>query len=330
MLKKSLILSSILIAMTNIAAANNTAISDKNHALKAKNFEKATLSAWTNTIKHGENIMLQYSNMSQTKKDWIAVYKAGDNNAWANVVQWAWVPDRAESGAHIFKNLPVGNYEGRVFFRNSFKTEATFPFTVQEFDPNKATITTNKNSYEIGDKVTVAFNKISRDNDWVGIYRSGTNNDQENIIQWKRIDNDVERINENIEGEIEFKNLPIGDYEARIFFRNSYKTEAMHAFKITGRKNATISSWTNTIKQGENIMLEYSNMSRTKKDWIAVYKAGDNNAWANVVQWAWVPDRAESGAHIFKNLPVGNYEGRVFFRNSFKTEARYPFTVTEQ
>ena len=65
------------------------------------------------------------------------------------------------------------------------------------------------------------------------------------------------------------------------------------------------------------------------KDWIGIYPVGSSNDWANVVAWKWSRGQV-NGQKSFNNLPVGNYEVRVFFRNSYKVEARDGFSVKQE
>ena len=80
---------------------------------------------------------------------------------------------------------------------------------------------------------------------------------------------------------------------------------------------------------GEAVVVNYSNMEGHAKDWIGIYPVGSSNAWANVVAWKWSRGQV-NGQKSFNNLPAGNYEVRVFFRNSYKVEARDGFSVKQE
>jgi len=63
------------------------------------------------------------------------------------------------------------------------------------------------------------------------------------------------------------------------------------------------------------------------KDWVGIYPIGASNDWANVIAWNWV---GQGNTVLNKNqkpMPAGTYEIRLFFHNTYKDEARYPFDV---
>jgi len=64
-------------------------------------------------------------------EDWVGVYPAGASNDWGNVIAWNWVGQGNTVLSRDQKPMPAGEYEIRLFFRNSFDVEATYAFTVQ-------------------------------------------------------------------------------------------------------------------------------------------------------------------------------------------------------
>jgi hypothetical protein len=78
----------------------------------------------------------------------------------------------------------------------------------------------------------------------------------------------------------------------------------------------------------ENIIATYKDTTNGQRDWIAIYPKNSSNAWANVIQWKWIKGKV-NGNTTFTKLPVGEYEVRVFFNNTFQDEARKAFRVFE-
>ena len=205
-----------------------------------------------------------------------------------------------------------------------------------------------KLSYESGGKlvsprmrVTASPQKfedevIPKEKDWIGIYKKGDSNAWSNVITWFWAkDSDFQD-----KGQIVFyKHLYLqdGEYEARYFLNNSY---------VTFKKSNPI-----TVKGiGEVLELEYINKSikiftnggqhkPNPKDWIGIYKVGDDNSWGNVIEWIWAKDTHFDPIQdlgdpykvfdLKKNYdPKEKYEARYFLNNSYTTfKKSKPFSV---
>jgi len=272
------------------------------------------------TYTSNEQITVNFTNMSAKNKDWIGIYPEGSNNDWANVVAWKWTNDITNGNVN-FNALPVGNYEVRVFYNNSFHTEATKGFKVEDAVVVPAAVTTNKATYTSDEQITVNFtNMTGKNQDWIGIYPEGTSNNFNNVVAWKWT-NDISN------GNLIFNALPVGNYEVRAFYNNSVHLEASKKFKVENA-NVPVAVTTNkaTYAVDEQIVVNFSNMTGKNQDWIGIYPEGSTNDWANVVAWKWTNDTA-NGNLTFDALPVGAYEVRAFYNNSFETETTTGFTV---
>jgi len=264
-----------------------------------------------------EKITVSFSGMHQ-KNDWIGIYPVGSSNDWGNQVAWAWTNDKVK-GKLNFDGLPVGDYEVRAFFNSSFKVEVTKQFRVIA-NVVATSVDTNKATYNPNEEITVSFSEMHQNNDWIGIYPVGSSNDWGNQVAWAWT-------NDQVQGNLNFNGLPVGDYEVRAFFNNSFNVEATKQFHVTG--NAVVTSVdTNktTYNPNENITVSFSGMQAQNKDWIGIYPVGSSNDWANQVGWAWTNDQVEGNLN-FDGLPIGDYEVRAFFNNSFNVEATHVFKV---
>ncbi len=184
-----------------------------------------------------------------------------------------------------------------------------------------ASLNTDKKSYSTQENIIVsATNMLGDAQDWIGIYPKGSSNDWNNVIKWKWT-------NAIINGSITFDSLPLGEYEARAFFKNSFKLEASTSFAIDKKSKLFIETTKNSYNIGENIVVDFKNMKgEENQDWIAIYPKGSSNDWGNVIYWKWTHGLI-NGSITFDSLPLGEYEVRAFFNNSFKLEKSYPFTV---
>jgi len=188
----------------------------------------ATLTTSKITYNTNEQVHVHFANMTAKHKDWIGIYPQGSNNDWVNVVGWKWTDDKA-NGDLVFGNghLAVGDYEVRAFYNNSFHTEATKAFSVEGIEVHP-TLTTNKATYATNEHIIVNFsNMTAKNNDWVAIYSEGANNTWGNVIAWKWT-------NDTANGNLNFNALPVGAYEVRAFYNNSYNLEASKKFKVEG------------------------------------------------------------------------------------------------
>ncbi|TGN99739.1 hypothetical protein PN36_34320 [Candidatus Thiomargarita nelsonii] len=71
--------------------------------------------------------------------------------------------------------------------------------------------------------------ELSGNQDWVGIYPAGASNSWNNVIAWNWI-SDATRSNLGLSKIL--KDMPAGEYEARLFFNNSYEVEASVSFSV--------------------------------------------------------------------------------------------------
>jgi hypothetical protein len=128
-----------------------------------------------------------------------------------------------------------------------------------------------------------------------------------------------------VNGTHTFNELPVGQYEVRAFFNNSYNLEASKSFTVEAGVSVILSTTKDIYSPDEGPIVTFKNMSGNNKDWIGIYPAGSSNDWGNMIQWDWAG--AVNGSHVFEPLPVGQYEARAFFNNSLQSEASKSFIV---
>ena len=93
-------------------------------------------------------------------------------------------------------------------------------------DQVTSTIETSKTTYDAGEAIVVNFtNAAGNFTDWIGLYEAGAGNDQ--FLAWKLTGGVAN-------GSVTFSNgLPnAGDYEARLFFDNTFNVEATCQFTV--------------------------------------------------------------------------------------------------
>ena len=268
-----------------------------------------------------DKIVVSLSNMLGDSHDWIAIYKADTTTQWSNVLQWEWT-DGITDGNFTFDELPEGEYEARAFFEDSYTIEGRALFTVEvvSLDVN---LTSNKESYLSEEEIVVHFDNMSGDSeDWIAIYPKDSSTAWENVIDWKYTEGDTN-------GSFIFEGLEAGEYEVRAFFQNLFTVEQNLSFTVTDSvATPTVVLTTSKAKYfpNEPIFVNFEHMLGDNEDWIAIYPKGSSTVWANVLEWNSTNGLID-GNMTFESLPIGEYEVRAFFENSFDLENNKSFEV---
>ena len=81
-------------------------------------------------------------------------------------------------------------------------------------------------------------------------------------------------------------------------------------------------------KPNEIVSIKVNAVLSGDQDWVGVYPKNKNNSWSNVIAWNWVGQGNTALIRDKKSMPIGEYEVRLFFHNSYQDEARYQFHVS--
>ncbi len=174
------------------------------------------------------DIIISNYNTRARDNDWVGIYRKDQpSNAWEHVYAWDWIYPEAHGSAALMqkiKDMPEGEYEVRLFFNNSFKLEATVGFSVAQSSSLKLSKVTYSPNEEVAVTVT---GELSGDEDWVGVFRKGQRSDNwDNVIAWNWVEEGFNLLN------LKNEKMPAGEYEARLFFHNSYNLESKVAFTV--------------------------------------------------------------------------------------------------
>ncbi len=93
---------------------------------------------------------------------------------------------------------------------------------------NQATIAINNNQISPNESIQISLTNLSGFEDWVGIYPRGASNDWENVVTWVWANNT----------EVTLDGVPAGEYDARLFFNNSFDVESEVRFSVSENENA--------------------------------------------------------------------------------------------
>ena len=274
-----------------------------------------------------EDIRFLYSGMSGNKLDWLAIYPVNSSNDWENVISWKYTNGRNWENLQLPKIKAVGEYEVRAFFNNRFKLEGkSKPFKVIESITGELKIKIAHNHLITCSSIpAITFEHMGGNtNDWMALYPVGSTNDWSNVKVWRWLRN-----MEN--GTVRFplnSKLTTGEYEVRAFFNNSFILEGTsNPLFITNCNNPIkiITSKREYFKD-ETVDINFSGLSTQPNNWIGIYKKGTKTLAENNIAWQWAKEN--NGQLKFSNLPIGEYDARVFLNNSYHIENLVSFNVT--
>ena len=260
-----------------------------------------------------EEITFHLEEMFGDSKDWIAIYPKNSNNDWNNVLDWDWTAGIKEGEIKFNTDLDIGEYQVRIFFKNTYIVEAYYNFKVSKSE-SKVELTA-KETFDDKENVLIHFKNMSGNHqDWMAIYPKDSSNAWENVVAWQWIRGVKD-------GTASFSNLVIGEYEARAFFKNSFKVEKKIEFKVKkSLSNVSLATDKENYSSNELIYVSFDHMQGSKTDWIGIYPAGSSYEFKNVVDWKYLGG-VSKGEISFYGLEKGEYEIRAFFNNSLTKQA---------
>ena len=272
-----------------------------------------------------ETIKVSLEDMSEYTDDWVAIYKLNDSTDWSNVLQWKWVPDI--NTTLTFNTLPVGEYIVRAFFNNKYQVMAEDSFVVEESN-NKIGLGLFKKFYYPRERPRVRFFGVKQgEGNWIAIYPKDSSTDWSNVLGWRWLGGLTSTNNLYLNHE----KLEDGEYEVRLFYNNEFEVKAKENFfvKKYAPQNVSIEANQREYTLEENITVHYYFASDNPEDWIGIYPLGSSNEWKNVKLW-----KRTDGVRLNQNLlmgklPLGKYEVRTFFNNSFDVEEKNYFNVVD-
>ena len=185
-------------------------------------------------------------------------------------------------------------------------------------------IKTLKNVYKPNALVSVKVDAaLSGDEDWVGVYHKRAVSNWANEVAWRFIPN-----NGTFALTDGKKSMPVGNYEARLFFHNNYEEKASYPFVVS---NDTFATTKTTYSPNETVSVTVNVPLSGDKDWVGIFPKNADNSWGNVIAWNWVPNKGTTTLSTKidnKTMPAGEYEVRLFFHNSYDLEKSYGFHVS--
>jgi len=279
----------------------------------------ATIETEKDTYTIDENITVSFGDLKGQDDEWMAIYPEDSDNNFGNIISWK-LTNATVDGNVTFNALPIGTYSIKIFEGSTFLIEKEI---IVEGNGAPTTVETTKEVYASDEEITALFENMSGGNeDWIGIYPSGSSNDWEHIILWKWIRGDIS-------GEITFEALPVGEYDVRVFFNNSFTMQATDTFRVEIAESELpkITLVKDVYDPFEIIHVDFENMRGEEGDLIGIFPVGADNNKPSAVELRDTKSLV-NGELSFNGLPAGSYEARVYFNDIL--EKRVSFTVEDK
>jgi len=303
----------------------------------------ASLSSTKSVYKVGEDIVIKVKDLEYHPKNWIAIYPKGKSSSGSNVIRWKWTKETTDGefrfqtvGKVITKPyLPEGEYEARVMYKNSYTPEAVVAFSVKGSDnetpEGTAKLMSSKDVYKLGEDIVIKVRDLEyHPKNWIAIYPKGKSSAGSNVIRWKWT-------KETTTGEFRFVTvgkviskpyLPVGEYEARVMYNNSYTPEAIVGFSVKEKVppqhqgKVSIKSQKAQYIIPEVVKIDVITMDSLDKRVLKVYRENENGKWIEVNKLWGISDKTERTISI-EFLPIGKYEARAYYGNELLTKTNF-------
>ncbi len=142
-----------------------------------------------------------------------------------------------ETGFKIYRDdrlITITEVNSTSFLDTTLSPNTTYNYTVKATD-DISKISVSKSMLTPFESISVDLTNLPANNgDWVGIYSKGSSHAWENVLSWS-FTNGTEYMDEDgiTEGTLNLDGLAEGEYEARLFFDNSYYLESLTRFIVT-------------------------------------------------------------------------------------------------
>jgi len=283
--------------------------------------EAATIRTQGANIDANTRVVVSVAEMPAVQGDWVAIFPVGARSTFANIVAYTYTGGVA-AGDFDLGLVPAGDYEARAFAAHTWHSLVSYNFSVTGHAVTP-TVTTTKDIFNTNEAVTVSISNMPGANhDWVGIFPVGARNTFANIVSYVYT-NGIDA------GNLNLGLIPAGDYEARVFYANTWRPQASHAFTVEGPNvNPTVTTSQETYISTQTVSVALTNMPGDNHDWVAIFPVGARSTFANIVTYRYT-NGITNGTLILGSLPAGNYEVRAFYANSWRMRATHTFTVTQ-
>ena len=187
-------------------------------------------------------------------------------------------------------------------------------------------VTTSKNLFLAHEDIKVLYSGLpGNSRDWVTVVKAGKANNE--IGPWTYSSGKGK-------GEFVAKNLPPGDYEARLYLNwpdGGYNVQSRHRFTIhPTRGRVSFKTNKKTYSPNEEIVVEFSKLPGNSRDWITIVETTAPQSRQGELHYT---QGKVQGKVSFKPLNPGEYEARLYYdwpKGGYDVKSKYVFKVIEE
>lgn len=260
------------------------------------------------TFEVNETITVDYQNGPGNSTDWIGIYKNSQTPGPTPSVKWAYVNKGSLTAGTInFTLASPGQYYVAFLEKDGYHEIAP---RVYFYVGKLPRLSMAKSEFKLTEKVDITVKSAPANaTDWLGIYKIAQEPKDVTSTAYKYITADS--------ATYSFSNLPKGYYFARYFLNDGYSNIGDDIFFSVGDTIATIATSKAEYDLGDLISVTFADGPGNAKDWLGIYRQGDNPNVDPLLNYAYVGGKpqgvASFGADNQPKTPGDYYV--VFFTN---------------
>ncbi|MCC8144996.1 MAG: T9SS type A sorting domain-containing protein [Bacteroidales bacterium] len=270
-----------------------------------------TLTMTKTSYELDEEIVFTYTNASGLDKQWVGIYKAGQNPA--NVYSTAYKYIEGTEGTVSFTLSSPDTYYAAIFKDNGYILLAqTETFTVGNVPIPQ--ISTDKTKYEIGEAIKVSLISAPKyEKDWIGIYKVGdTPGAGTPSTAWEYVSTAVDEV-----VTIESEKLTEGFYFVTYLLQDAYGEPGERVIIQIGDAAASLATDYEEYEYKEPITFYFENGPGNLADYIAIYKEGAVPEVDDMEDGFFLEGKSFGIETWEQELEPGNYYAQIFFDAGF-------------
>jgi hypothetical protein len=282
-----------------------------------------------------ENVVVQFEFAPGNTTDWIGIYQKGQTPGGPASTQWNYLNGTRTAPATPILNgslsfpstvLTAGNREWfAAFFSNNSYTEVAprLPF----FVGTTPVLTPSKETYDTGETVRINFASAPgtttspRNVDWIGVYRVGQTPGSVTSTRWSYVTSAT--------GFRDFTGLPKGYYFATYMVNDAFFEISGRVLFSVGTEISSVAMPRTTLAHGEDFDVSFSDGPGTPKDYIGIFRQGEEPGEGDLVAYLYVGGRSAGSVRFVEDIAAGDYYAALFINDSYTAVSpRVNFTIT--
>ncbi|RKE86612.1 fibronectin type III domain-containing protein [Epilithonimonas arachidiradicis] len=213
-------------------------------------------------------IKISFTDTPGGAKDWIGLYKKGQNPGSATPSQtWKYTNGQVSGSMTFTSGLPnKGQYYAAIMINDGYTEIADRkPFYVGP----SVSLSTDQNTYPVAGTIKLTYsNAPALSKDWVGVYKVGTTPSAVTSPKWAYVT--------GANGTYTFNGLPKGYYYAQYFLEDGYTAIGNKIFFQIGDDITQLMINKTIYNLNENIIATWTDSPGIVKDWLGIYHKNDN------------------------------------------------------